>query len=434
MLAKQHNDIHGTADAWYWQGLTLVNKGDYKASIAFIQRSIETSEYTGDSIRTLVRRYTIIDGFIILGNIDEAEKHAHKQLQILRTIRYQIPYSPYAYYALSLVEMCKQNYDGTLSYLQKMLDKSQADGYSYEILQAYLYLGITYMKKGDYNQAIQNFELSLKTMMESSDESLASWDYHAPLLFLKEAYEALSEPDKYREYCLSLKECYADVIEKLPSFKLDFEPVSPSEEYRNLIFEDDFQKKVDESYVWIDEFNDCDYRFTGNGVEIYSANGRDLNGTNNSAPRLTREVAGDFAVETIVSPVSDEKPQIGGILLWKDKSNFLRLERGNWGKKTVSYAGYVDGKPYNCSHGFLSYAGDDIYLRLERSGSKFHAYCNSDGKKWLSCGEIELQAEDPIQVGIYAYGMIDRHIYCGSFKEGTATLFRKFRLWKRSIE
>jgi len=146
-----------------------------------------------------------------------------------------------------------------------------------------------------------------------------------------------------------------------------------------------------------------------------------------------REVTDDFAVETVVSSVSDEKPQIGGILLWKDKSNFLRLEKGYLGKKTVSYGGYVDGKPYNCSHGFLPNAGDDIYLRLERSEGKFHAYCN-DGKEWLSCGEIELQAEDPIQVGIYAYGMIDRHIYCGSFKEGTATLFRKFRLWKRSIE
>ena len=37
--------------------------------------------------------------------------------------------------------------------------------------------------------------------------------------------------------------------------------------------------------------------------------------------------------------------------------------------------------------------------------------------------------EDPIQMGIHAIGMIDRTIYYGAYKEGTATVFRKFRIW-----
>jgi hypothetical protein len=65
-----------------------------------------------------------------------------------------------------------------------------------------------------------------------------------------------------------------------------------------------------------------------------------------------REISGDFAVEVCVSAVSDEKPQMGGLLVWKDKDN-------------------------------------------------------------------------------YAIGTIDRTIYCGAYKEGTATVFRGFKLWTR---
>ncbi|HIE28799.1 TPA: hypothetical protein EYP66_16095 [Candidatus Poribacteria bacterium] len=45
---------------------------------------------------------------------------------------------------------------------------------------------------------------------------------------------------------------------------------------------------------------------------------------------------------------------------------------------------------------------ETVYLRLERMGDKFSAYCSSDGKNWLICGEVNFPAKDPIQVGIHA--------------------------------
>jgi hypothetical protein len=39
--------------------------------------------------------------------------------------------------------------------------------------------------------------------------------------------------------------------------------------------------------------------------------------------------------------------------------------------------------------------------------------------------------EDPIQVGIYAIGMIDRTTYYGEYREGTATLFHNFKIWTK---
>ncbi len=426
--AIQHNDIRGIAESWNYQGDILIHNGNYKTGIPYMQRAIDTLEHIGDNMRTLYMRRGIIYNFLMMGDIDEAETHAKAILKISENQSSDPTLSEH--YLWHFIEIIRQNYDKALTHLQKMLEDFQLHKRIGWIVQIYGYLGIVYMKKDDYNQAIQNFELSMKTIMESSDESLISLTYNFPLLFLKEAYEAIPVPNKYREYCLSLKERYADVIDKLPWFKWDIEPAQPSKEYRKLIFGDNFQGKVDESWNWIDEFGDCSYHVTGDGVEIHSANGRNLSGTNNSAPRLMREISGDFAVETIVSPVSDEKPYIGGILLWKDKDNFLQLEKGYWGKRTVRYGGRIDGKLYNCSRGFLPSAADDIYLRLEHSKGKFHAYCN-DGKEWLSCGETELQTEGTFQVGIYAYGMIDRHIYCSEYNEGTATLFRNFRIWTR---
>ena len=51
----------------------------------------------------------------------------------------------------------------------------------------------------------------------------------------------------------------------------------------------------------------------------------------------------------------------------------------------------------------------------------------------LTCNssEMTLLMKDPIQVVIHAIGMIDRTIYCGEYREGTATVFRNFRLFKR---
>jgi len=142
-----------------------------------------------------------------------------------------------------------------------------------------------------------------------------------------------------------------------------------------------------------------------------------------------REISGDFATEVHISPASEEKPQMGGLLVWRNRDNFLRFEKGIHGKHEMRLAGYVDGNQQLGGRGLL--LSDDVHLRLERSGGEFAAYCSVDGEDWLTCGSMTLPMDDPIQVGIHTIGTIDRTIYCGAYKEGTATLFRGFKLWSR---
>jgi hypothetical protein len=47
-------------------------------------------------------------------------------------------------------------------------------------------------------------------------------------------------------------------------------------------------------------------------------------------------------------------------------------------------------------------------------------------RRWLRNTNVEYT-----QLSIHAIGMIDRTIYCGAYREGTATVFRRFRIWAR---
>ena len=48
------------------------------------------------------------------------------------------------------------------------------------------------------------------------------------------------------------------------------------------------------------------------------------------------------------------------------------------------------------------------------------------GGSWRSAGQATFPADDPVEVGLYAVGMIDRTIYHGAFPDGTAIRFEAF--------
>ena len=191
--------------------------------------------------------------------------------------------------------------------------------------------------------------------------------------------------------------------------------------------------EVDPAWSWVDEFGDCAYVLPDEaGIEIHASNGRDLYSPNLSAPRLMRNICGDFAIDVCISSTSGNKPQIGGLSVWESRDNLLRFERGIKGQNEMHISGSVNGR--HRTYGAAMLVADkrqEIHLRLERSGDEFASYCSTDGKNWMVCGKATQPMEDPVQVGVHAIGMIDRTIYCGEYREGTATAFRNFRIWTR---
>jgi hypothetical protein len=119
---------------------------------------------------------------------------------------------------------------------------------------------------------------------------------------------------------------------------------------------------------------------------------------------------------------------MGGLLLWKDLENYLRLERGTEGKHEISFQGRLANRHVIIGRGRLP--SERIVLRLERRGEKVRALCGIDGATWFTVGQVEFPAEDPVHVGLHAIGSIDRTLYPGAYPEGTAIRFAAFELWR----
>ena len=65
---------------------------------------------------------------------------------------------------------------------------------------------------------------------------------------------------------------------------------------------------------------------------------------------------------------------------------------------SVHLRAIVRGEPRIVGRGLLR--GSAFHLRLEREGERFTALCSTDGVHWLTCGQFEFPARDPLLVGI----------------------------------
>jgi hypothetical protein len=255
---------------------------------------------------------------------------------------------------------------------------------------------------------------------------------------LEEAYE---DPIPFRAFCRRFQAEHPEVGD-LSLVQWYLEPTEPHA-FSQQRLQDMFTAPLSSDWVWHDPFTDCSFTVQ-NGLEIRAANGRDLWHLNRSAPRLLRPVSGDFAAQAVCSPVSKAGeprpggaadsgggrapgPAIGGILLWRNKENYLRLERGNRGPHEVSFHGWLGNKEALIGRGRLP--AERLFLRMERLGSRVRALCSADGRNWFTVGHVEFPTEDPVEIGPHAIGNINRLIYPGAHPDGTAICFEDFQVW-----
>jgi hypothetical protein len=133
-------------------------------------------------------------------------------------------------------------------------------------------------------------------------------------------------------------------------------------------------------------------------------------------------------VQAICRPVSEKTPAIGGFLLWRDKQNYLRLERGVKGPHELSFHGWLANEAAIIGRGRLP--AERLFLRLERLGPQVRALCSADGQRWFTVGHVEFPIEQPVEIGLHAIGNINRLIYPGAYLEGTAIRFKSFQMWR----
>ncbi len=201
------------------------------------------------------------------------------------------------------------------------------------------------------------------------------------------------------------------------------DPSSPGE----LIFKDTFRSSLAEGLLWLDPLGASSYT-VDHWIEIRADNGGELWKINVSSPRLTRPVTGDFAAQTVGRPASKDSPAMGGIVLWKDRKNFLTLVKGAMGRNEFSFRGCLGAEELIVGRGRMP--SEVLHLRLECQNNLVRALCSADGSIWSTVGKIGFYASDPIEIGLFAVGRIDRYLYPGAFLEGSAIRFDEFRLFQ----
>jgi regulation of enolase protein 1 (concanavalin A-like superfamily) len=159
-----------------------------------------------------------------------------------------------------------------------------------------------------------------------------------------------------------------------------------------------------------------------------------------NAPRLLRDVKGDFIVEVRVSGEFQPSsvgtnpagfPFIGaGLLLMNGEKTYIRLERAatrpddtyrtftNWELRQEGQwvlRGGASVKPLE---------DKETYLRLERRGDKVLGSVSQDGKEWHRLTPIDVKLPETVKIGVAA---------CNTSSKPFAPRFDRFQL-KQKIE
>lgn len=148
------------------------------------------------------------------------------------------------------------------------------------------------------------------------------------------------------------------------------------------------------------------------GLVLHAADGRDLWYVNATAPRLVRPVRGDCVIEACCTPADPQRPVMGGVLLWHDLCNFVRLDWGAGGPGEISFMGCIDGVDAVFGRGQLTRG--HVWLRLERTEQHVRALCSADGHEWFQVGTVDLSVADGWEAGIFAIGNVERTLYPGT--------------------
>ena len=260
-------------------------------------------------------------------------------------------------------------------------------------------------------------------------ESPRPYKIYSPSLFalalsrLEAAYE---NPARFEAFCHGFRQRHPDAQNsRFTHWSLERATPQPTE--KRPRFDESFQEALSDEWMWQDPAGGAQ-RQIDNGLAIYTPNVRDLWWNFLTAPRLLHSIEGDFAIQTVCLPLRDDRPAIGGVLIWLDKRNYLRLDRGTRGPGEVSLQGCIDNEDVVFGRGSL--LGERVWLRLEHAGDTVRGLCSADGDVWYSVGKVDFPAVGQIQAGIFAASNIDRTVYHGAYRDGTAIQFESVTMWE----
>ncbi len=424
--AAPHHDLRASVEVHLYTGMIFAQIGDLHGAISRYQQGLELCTRIGDAKGENWCLMNTIDTFLSLGDLRRAEEHASEALEAVKAMGNKRDIA-WGFCHVGLL-LCQGDWEEAAGAFEKAFQLYQEIDSRCGMAWASYLLGRAHLAQGDRVEALKRFQEGLALV---GPEGLTSPFPPLPLAFpfiLSGLEAAHADPTVFHAFCRRCREERPEISDSL-FVQWYLEPTDVRMFDQTPLHHDAFATSLSPDWEWQDNFGDCSFTVQ-NGLEIHAANGRDLWHVNRSAPRILRPVSRNLAVQTVCVPVSGEGPAIGGLLLWKDRENYLRLDRGTAGEDEIFFGGCLGNQDVVIGRGCLPLnASGRVFLRLERLGDQVNALCSADGERWFTVGHVPFPVEDPVQVGLHAIGNIDRTIYHGAYPDGTAVRFESFRLW-----
>jgi tetratricopeptide (TPR) repeat protein len=425
--AQQHYDLRALGTAHLAAFDILVSSGDLAGAISRAQQALEVYTKIGDEKDVIWCLSSIGQVLLSLGDLQKAEKYRYQTLKMTEDLGNRTE-TAWSYWKIGAVSLAQRSWEKATDAFQRAAQLFREVGgpprgeAAAGEAAATLALGQVHLARGKRQEAARLFRDALKAA-----GGMPAWPFAVALSRLE---EACGEPAAFHAFCHRFREEHPEAVNS--SFLQWFlEPTAPLAFPQSLV-DEAFASSLSSDWVWHDPFGDGAL-VVQNGLEIHAANGRDLWHVNLSAPRLNHPIgrlcsgSRNFAAQTVCVPTSVERPVMGGLLIWKDRENFLRLDRGAMGRHSIAFVGCLRNQEVIVGRGRLP--AERIVLRLERTGDGVNALCSADGREWFAVGHAGFPVQDPVLVGLYAIGVIDRTIYPGAYPEGTAIRFESFEVW-----
>jgi regulation of enolase protein 1 (concanavalin A-like superfamily) len=176
--------------------------------------------------------------------------------------------------------------------------------------------------------------------------------------------------------------------------------------------------KLERAYgTWTDPDKDCKFKLTGGELKVSlpAADhllGKMIGQAKNNAPRVLREVEGDFtAVVRVTIPVPDRVPEsswqyyAGGLVAWESDQGYAVVRLGG-GKVNTSPEAILSvltrGREYVMALRDLGKPMGSGFVRIKRLGSRVRMAWSRDGKNWKDFEPEEVTWGQKVKVGVVA--------------------------------
>ncbi len=438
-MSEHHRDRHARAIACEFAARQSLVQGRLTDAEEHLAHALDIYRSTGDSINN----WRCLDGSawiaILQGKLTAAREKAWQALGIADKRAFNRIISE-SHQSLAVVSFAERDWELAATHFTRAIEFAQGSDPFWTEWAGLFGLGQIALAKGDtaqarhyFGQALAHFSPQLTPL---GWEQRRWWSLSACILTGLEA--ACPDPDAFHALCTDLEEF--KLQHAMPPIPMQwyFEPAMPDNRFTtfvsgfmdNRVRGDHDQHAVIAALFWLDPFGDDSYH-VADGIEINAANGRDLWYMNTSAPQLVQSMTGSFAVEAVCTRAHLDRPAMGGLMIRRDDTNFVRLVWGTRGVRDVTFEGRIDETDLIVGRGLLPVNNNGkVWLRLERARDKMRALASSDGTQWYHVGQIDFTMNDPVEVGIHAVGWIDRMIYPGEYGSGTAIRFESFQVRK----